>query len=56
MYPVVRVMIGGMEESMATRKKPQIKKPANFDLKKGMAIVETVIEENKDWLKEMARK
>ena len=36
--------------------KPEIKRPANWDLKKGMTIADKVIRENKEWLKEMADK
>ena len=39
-----------------TNARPQIKKPANFDLKKGQAAAQKVIRENKEWLKEMADK
>ena len=36
--------------------KPEIKRPANWDLKRGMAVAEKAIRENKEWLKEMADK
>ena len=39
-----------------TNARPQIKKPAIFDLKKGQAAAQKVIRENKEWLKEMADK
>ena len=37
-------------------KKPQIKKPDNFDLEKGREFVLRIIQENKEWVKEMAKK
>jgi hypothetical protein len=39
-----------------TNTKPELKKPKNFDLKRGMATVMKLIEENHDWVKEMAKK
>ena len=39
-----------------TKTIPPIKRPENFDLKKGEAVVQKVIRENKEWLKEMADK
>ena len=38
------------------KSKPSIKKPRTLDLEKGRAIVEKVIRENQEWLKEMAKK
>ena len=32
----------------------ELKKPENLDLEKGKLIVEQVIRENQEWLKEMA--
>jgi hypothetical protein len=39
-----------------TKAKPQLKKPRAFNTEKGRAIAKRVIEENKAWLKEMAKK
>ena len=39
-----------------TKTRPSIKRPATFDLKKAEAVVQKVIRENKEWLKEMADK
>lgn len=40
-----------------TKKTPsEIKRPANFNVKKADAVVQKVIRENKEWLKEMADK
>ncbi|HLF70694.1 MAG TPA: hypothetical protein VI759_00875 [Dehalococcoidia bacterium] len=36
--------------------KPELKKPENFDWKKGEATIKKLIEENLEWLKEMAKK
>lgn len=42
---------------MAVEKKnPQVKKPERLDLKKGKRIAERVIRENREWLKEMAKR
>lgn len=30
--------------------------PKSLDLKKGLAVIKRVIQENKEWLKEMARR
>jgi hypothetical protein len=40
----------------ATPIKPTIKKPENFDLKKGEAMVMRIIRRNQEWVKEMAKK
>ena len=36
--------------------KSQVKRPATFDTKKADIVVQKVIRENKEWLKEMADK
>lgn len=41
---------------MTTQAKPTIKKPKNFDLKKAEATVTKIIQDNKEWVKEMAAK
>jgi hypothetical protein len=47
---------------MAVRKKdvekqgPTLKKPEPFDLKKGKKVAERMIRENREWLKEMAKR
>lgn len=45
---------------MATKIKPvikgQIRKPDKLDLKKAEKVITRVIQENKEWLKEMAAK
>ena len=38
----------------STKPKPELKKPENFDVKKGSVAVDKVIRENQQWLKEMA--
>ena len=39
-----------------TTKKLDIKKPENFDVEKGRVAIERVIQENKEWVREMANK
>lgn len=39
---------------MATKNQPEIKKPEKLDLEKARLVVKQLIEENKEWLKEMA--
>ena len=34
----------------------EVKKPENLDLSKAKAFAEKIIRENKEWLKEMAKK
>ena len=46
---------------MTTKRKPSlkkldIKKPENFELEKARVAVERLIRENKEWVKEMAKK
>ena len=37
-------------------KKMDLKMPKNFDMEKGLATVERIIRDNKEWVKEMAAK
>jgi hypothetical protein len=46
----------GSKAVSATKTLPPIKKPANLDLRKGERVVQKVLRENKEWLKEMADK
>ena len=39
-----------------TPSKPEIKKPENFDLPRARAAIERLIQDNKEWVKEMAKK
>jgi hypothetical protein len=41
---------------MTTQTRPQIKSPKNIDLEKAQFVVQKIIRENKEWLKEMADK
>jgi hypothetical protein len=41
---------------MTTQTKPEIKKPENFDLKKGEEMIMRLIRRNQEWVKEMAKK
>jgi hypothetical protein len=46
---------------MATQRKPaidkpELKKPENFDLERARATVMRIIQENKEWVREMAAK
>lgn len=43
---------------MTTKKDTRntIKKPQNFDIKRGQEAIEKVIRDNTEWLKEMAKK
>ena len=41
---------------MTTQVKPIIKKPENFDLKRGEEMVMRIIRRNQEWVKEMAKK
>jgi len=38
------------------KKKPQVKKPERLDLKKARVAVKRMVEENTEWLKEMAKR
>ena len=38
------------------QRRPEIKRPENFDLKEAEAAVMKLIRENKEWVKEMAAK
>jgi len=39
-----------------TTQKPELRKPERLDFNKGRRVVERVIKENREWLKEMADK
>ena len=41
---------------MTTSTNATVRKPANFDLKKGKEFTEKFIRENTEWIKEMAKK
>jgi hypothetical protein len=41
---------------MTTETRPPVKSPGKIDQKAGQAVVQKVIRENKEWLKEMADK
>ncbi len=41
---------------MTTQAKPELKRPAKFNLKKAEVVVKKIIRENKEWVKEMADK
>jgi hypothetical protein len=41
---------------MTTQTKPTIRKPENFDLKKGEEMIMRLIRRNQEWVKEMAKK
>jgi hypothetical protein len=41
---------------MDTKAKPDLQKPREFDLKRAQAIVNKLIRENKEWIKEMAHR
>jgi hypothetical protein len=41
---------------MTTKQKRELKKPTKFNLKRAEATVDKIIRENKEWIKEMARK
>ena len=45
-----------MNEVVTTKSKPEIKKPDRLNLEGAKEMVEKVILENKEWLKEMADK
>ena len=39
-----------------TQEQPQVRRPEKFDLDKARAMALKIIAENKEWLKEMAKK
>ena len=45
-----------MNEAVTTKTKPEIKKPERLNLKGAQEMIEEIVRENKEWLKEMADK